>query len=218
MRLLPRDFDFPSIRSRHGRPIGVSQLADRHLGVGVQTEDGLGSRILEHAFFHHQRSAAFFSGRRTFLGRLEDELHGAGKLRAHRGEHRRDAKLNSRVQVVSARVHHADLLTEIHAANLRRERQPSLLGDRERIHVGANRDDRSRTSSLQQRHDAVMRDARLDLEPELPQVVGDERRGLLFTIRQLGVLMNLMANLGRRRNDLGGLLLDSRQWILRGQY
>jgi hypothetical protein len=35
----------------------------------------------------------------------------------------------------------------------------------------------------------VVRDAGLDLEAELLQVVRDQRRGFLFTIRELGVLV-----------------------------
>ena len=72
-------------------------------------------------------------------------------------------------------------------------------------------------AALQQRDDAVARDAGLHLEAELAQVVGDERRRFLLAVRQLGVLVKVMPDLDDRRRDLRGLLLDARKRILRGQ-
>ena len=68
---------------------------------------------------------------------------------------------------------------------------------------------------LRMRDDAVARDAGLDLEAELAQVVGDERGRLLLAVRQLRILVKLVANLGQGRRELRGVLIDARQRILR---
>ena len=103
------------------------------------------------------------------------------------------------MDVVPARVHDADLLSEIGGPDLRRERQVGLLGHRQRIHVGAHRHDRARQAALEQRDDAVLRDAGLNLETELAQIVGDERRRLLLAVRELRELVQSMADFGHRR-------------------
>ena len=183
----------------------------------MEPENRLRARVLQHAFLDHLRRAAGFAGRHAFLCRLEDELDGSRKRRLHRGQNGRDAQLHGGVDVVSACVHDADLLSEIGRPHLRRVGQVGLLGNRERIHVRAHGHHRPGQPSLEQRDDPVVRDAGLHLEAQLAEIVGDQRRGLLLAVRQLRVLVNLVADLGDRRRHLRRLLIDPRQRILHGE-
>ena len=217
VRLLAHDFHFPRVGRRKRRAFRIPDLADRHLGEGVQPEDRGRPRILERALLDHQRRTALLAGRRALLGRLEDELHGARQLGLHRAQHAGDPELHGGVDIVAARVHHADVLPEVGAPDLRRKRQVRLFGDGKRIHVGADRDDGTRTAAFEQRHHAVARDAGAHLETELAQVVGDERRRLFLAVRELGILMDLVPDFGDRRRYLRRLLIDARERILGGQ-
>ena len=80
-----------------------------------------------------------------------------GRSAFMRGQHGGDAQLHGGVDVVAARVHHPDILTEIRRAHLRRERQAGLLGDGQRVDVRAHRHDGPGPAAFQQRDDAVAR-------------------------------------------------------------
>jgi len=121
------------------------------------------------------------------------------------------------VEVVAARVHHAHVLSAIRRPHFRRERQVGGLRHGQGVHVGPHGDDGSGHSAFQQPDDAGARDAGLDFEPELAQVVGDQRGRLLLAVRQLGILVDLVADLRDRGRDLCRLLLDARERILRGR-
>ena len=54
-----------------------------------------------------------------------------------------DTEQDRGVRVVTAGVHHADLLARVVVPRARRERQAGLLGHRQRVHVGAQRDHRA---------------------------------------------------------------------------
>ena len=217
VRLPSDDLHLPGVGRRERRSFRVPDVPHRHFRERVQSEDRLGPRVLQDPFLHHQRRAAGLPCRRSFFGGLEDELHRAGEIRLHRRQHGRHAEVHGRVHVVSARVHHADVLSHVRRPHLRRERQAGLLGDGQRVDVGANRHDGPGAAAFQQRDDTVPRDAGLHFEAELSQVVGDERRRLLLAVRQLGVLVQVMPDLDDRRRHLGGLLLHARKRILRGQ-
>jgi hypothetical protein len=73
------------------------------------------------------------------------------------------------------------------------ERHVGLLGHGQRVHIGAHRDRGSRAAALEQRHDSGVRDTRLHLEPQLPQVIGDQFRGACLAIAEFGVLVDVAA-------------------------
>ena len=64
----------------------------------------------------------------------------------------------------------------------------------------------------------MLRHTGLHLEAELAEIVGDECRRLLLTVRQLWILMNAGPDLDHGRSHLRGLLLDARKGILRGYH
>ena len=121
------------------------------------------------------------------------------------------------MDVVAARVHHPDVLTEMRRAHFRREREVGFLGDGQGVHVRANGDDRSGAAAFQERDYAVSGNSRLDLQAERFEVSGHERGGLLLTIRQLRVLVDLMPDLDDARENLGRLLLHAGERLLRVQ-
>ena len=151
----------------------------------------VGHRVVERALLEHQARAAALAGRRALLGGLEHEQHRAGQPVARARERLGDTEQDRGVRVVSARVHHADLATLIGRANARRERKTGLLGDRQRIHVGAQRHDRALRGAAQHRHHARVRHLRAHVEAELAQPLRDERGGAHLAIAELGVLVQI---------------------------
>src|SRR6266508_2086790 len=75
------------------RPAAIGELAGGQARGDMQTENGVRFRILQYALLDHQLGAPVpaLRGERggieawPFLGRLEDELHGAGQLVLHSG-------------------------------------------------------------------------------------------------------------------------------------
>ena len=170
----------------------------------MESEDHLRPRIGQHAFPHHQLGSALFAFRRTFLGRLEDELHGAGDGVLHRGKDRRNTELHGDVDIVPARVHDTDVLSQIDRPFHRQERQVGGLGHRQRVHVGPDGDDRSRTPATQHSYYAGMGNPGIDLEAQLTEVLRYETRGLELAVAELGVLVDALPYL----HDLGQYPLD----------
>ena len=58
-------------------------------------------------------------------------------------------------------------------------------------------DHRARLAAAQDPDDAGLGDPGPHLEPERPQVLGDQARGLDLTVRELGILVETMPDLGR---------------------
>ena len=110
---------------------------------------------------------------------LEDEHHAARQMLALLGQHRGDAQRDRRVRVVPARVHLA--------RNLRCERQSGRLAHRQRVHVGADRDGRSRLAAFEHRDDAGAADAGAARNGELRQEFLHALRRLVFLERKFGV-------------------------------
>jgi hypothetical protein len=108
------------------------------------------------------------------------------------------------VDIVSARVHDADFLVEIRSLDDRLEGERRVLGDGERVHVGAHRHDRARPAPTEQRHHAGVGHAGLHLESQLFQMLRHQSGGLELPVAQLGVLMNLVPQF----DDGGGMALD----------
>jgi hypothetical protein len=170
----------------------------------VESEDCAGRRVLQHALFDHQPRAAPLPPWRTFLGRLENEFHGAGKIPLHPGQDFGDAHQDGHVVVVAAGVHHPHFLPVELGPDRRFEGQVHLLGHREGIHVGAERHDRPRLAAPQDAHHAGMRHAGADLESEPGQVIRHQLGGPHFAIRQLGMLMDVPAPGDDARQHLRG--------------
>ena len=124
--------------------------------------------------------------------------------------------------VVAARVHHADLLAVPGRAHLRGERHVDVLGDRQRIHVGAQRDDRARERALQQSDDTGVGDAALHLvEADRAQVGLHDVGGAELAVAELGMRMQVTpprdhAGLDRDccRIDLFGQRAGSEQTVV----
>ena len=100
--------------------------ADRQRRPQVQADHGVDA--VHDACLDHPGGAA---GQRLLAG-LEQEADLAGEVLAHAGQHRGRAEQDRRVAVVPAGVHDAGVL--------RCERQPGVLLDRQRVHVGADRE------------------------------------------------------------------------------
>jgi hypothetical protein len=67
-----------------------------------------------------------------------------------------------------------------------------LFEDRQAVHIGTQGDDWPRFAAHQGPDHTGVGDAGLDfIEPEIPQVLGDLRRGPEFTIRELRVLVQV---------------------------
>ena len=170
----------------------------------------LGPRIVEDALRDHKFRAALLARGRPFLGGLEDEHEGARDVLAHSGEHRGHAVLHRGVDVMSAGVHHADLLSVVSGAHFRRERQIGVLGDGQGVHVGAHRHHRSRLPALQDPDHAGVGDPFAHLvEPEFPEVFRHHPRGLELAVPEFGMLVDVLAESDRFRFETGHRFLDA---------
>ena len=164
------------VHRRHDRPRRGVEIPHRGAGRIVQRIDLTDAEAFDHALSDHGLGAAAM-----FLGRLEDQRdcprEGArlGQVPGRAEEHRR-------MPVMAAGMHPA-----------RPDRgmgKPSLLPDRQRIHVGAQADDRARGRPLppDQRHDARGRDSLMHLvHAEFAQPRGDKGRRLVTVERELGM-------------------------------
>src|SRR5207237_1956986 len=90
--------------------------------------------------------------------------------------------------------------------DLRRERQPRLLVDRQRVHVGADADRRPGLAAIDQRDDAGLANGLTKRNAELLEKARDCLGGLVLLERELRVFMQLAT----QRDQLGGKLLDTR--------
>ncbi len=174
----------------------------------VETEHGIGLRIVEGAFLDHQGRPAFLSAGRALFGRLKDELHRAGQLILHAGKQFRDAHENGNVIVVAARVHHADLLPVVGRFHLRRKRHVHQFSDGQAVHVGSKRHHLARLAALQHTDDAGMRDAGSNFDPEASKMVGHHLGRARFTIAQLRMLMKIATPPDHLVCDLFGAPVD----------
>jgi hypothetical protein len=95
------------------------------------------------------------------------------------------------VGVVAAGVHHTYLLTAIFGPGLGLERQIDLFGDRQCIHIGAQRDGRAGSGTFQQRRDPGDANAGLHLQIERLQALGDDLGGAHFAVAELRIRMKI---------------------------
>jgi hypothetical protein len=135
---------------------------------------------------------------------LEDEDHRPSELCATLREDRRGTEGDRDVNIVTASVRDADLLPVILDPDRGREREVGLLGDREGVHVGADRDHRTGATAAEDTHHAGVRDAGAYLEPQGAESVGDDARGACLAIAKLRIPMDVLAD----RHDLRRESLD----------
>ena len=157
----------------------------------MKPEDGARVGIVEHALLHHHRRAALLTGGRAFLGRLEDELDRAGNLHLHPRQHFGHTHHDRDVIVVAAGVHDAHVHVVVLGSHRALEREIDLLGDRQRVHVGAEGHHTARPSASQHPDHAGMSHTGLHLEPERLEMIGDQLRGPELPVPELGVLVDV---------------------------
>ena len=95
------------------------------------------------------------------------------------------------MRVVSAGMHHADLLAEVLGLHRGLERQVGFLDHRQGIHVGAQRHHRSRLAALEQADHAGFRDAGFHFHAELAQMVRHPFAVLDLAVRELRILVGV---------------------------
>ena len=122
----PLDVDVEPVRRGHHRAGPDREVADRQARIIVHAVDLLDLEAVHHAVLHHLAAAAA-----ALLGRLEDHHRGAGEV-ARLGKIFRGAEQHRGVAVVAAGVHLAGVGGGVG--------QPGNLGDRQRVHVGAQPD------------------------------------------------------------------------------
>ena len=152
----------------------------------MQAEDCRGARVVEHSVLHHRRRAA-----NPFFGRLEDELDRSRDFRLHPRKHFGDSHENCDVVVMSAGVHHADVHALPHRAHLALEGKVDLLGHRQRVHVGAERDNRPRLAAAQYADNTGPADLRFHLEAKGTQMVGNQGRRSNLIEAEFGMLVDI---------------------------
>jgi hypothetical protein len=157
----------------------------------VQAEDCSWHGVLQDPFLDHHLGPASLPPRRSLLGRLENELHGAGKVRLYAGQDFRHPHENGHMIVMAAGVHHPDFLPVELGAHRGLEWQVDQLGDRQRVHVGSQRHDRAGLAPTEHAHHSRMSHAGPDIEAEAGQVVRDQLGGSHLSIRELRMLVNV---------------------------
>ena len=112
-----------------------------------------------------------------------------------------DGERDRDVAIVAARV--------LHVLDRRLVRHVDQLGDRQRIHVGAHRDDLAGLAALQHAEHAGDADAGAHLvELQRAQLVGDQLGRALLAKSELGVTVQIAADLDQRGRQLGDGLVD----------
>ena len=196
--------DAHDVGGRHDRARAIGDRVGLDDGRDVETEDHVGMRIFHRALFHHEGSSAFLTGRRAFLRGLEQEFDGAGQPVLYRRQGLRHAHQDRNVGIVAAGVHHAGFLAGPDGSDFRCERQVHFLVNGQRIHVGAQRNDRTGFAALEQRHNAGMRHAGADFESQRPEVLGNDSRGTKFAIAEFGIAVDVMPPFDDFRFELIG--------------
>ena len=126
MRAIAGDADVEEVGAGHRGAGQDGDLAMVQVGRVVQAIELVAGEFLEQAVLDHRARAA-----ETFLGRLEDEMHGAVEI-ACLGEIARGAEQHRGVAVMTAAMEAA--------GNGRAPFQVGVLLHRQRVHVGAQAD------------------------------------------------------------------------------
>ena len=149
------------------------KLPDRQAGIIVHAVDFLDAEALHQAVLHHGLAAGA-----ALLGRLEDHDRGAGEI-ARLGEVARRAQQHRGVAVMAAGVHlarHGRLVGQV-----------VRLLDRQRIHVGAQPDDRAPSPAALLPRMTPTTPVRpmpvtTSSQPKLLQLFGDRGRGAMHVV------------------------------------
>ncbi len=169
--------DIECVRRCHDRSRMPPDRAGGELRPVVKAQDGIRLVGIERTGFQHRTRTA-----QRFLARLEDEHHAPRQLGARIREHRGNAERDRRVRVVPASVHLA--------GNLRCERQPGRFVHGQCVHVGANRDGRSRLRALEHRNDPRSAHAGPAGDAQPAQEFLHALRGLVLLERKLRMLVD----------------------------
>jgi hypothetical protein len=158
--------------------------------------------VVQQPVFQHGAHAAD-----AFLGRLEHQLDRAGELRCQVLQHRRDAEQRRGVDVVAAGVHQALVLAG--------ERQAGAFLDRQRVHVGADRQHLAGAAALIRPTTPVLPMPVWWGMPRRVSSRGDDAGGADFLEAELGVGVDVAADF-----DQGGFdpLGDRRGWRWSGRW
>ena len=107
-------------------------------------------------------------------------------------------------------MHDADVLAVVRGAYFGREGNVDLFRDGQRVHVGAQRDDRAGLATAQHTDDAGVGDAGPHLDPEGTQVLRDEIGGPRLAIGELGMGVDVTPPGHDLPLDLRGTAVDFR--------
>ena len=143
---------------------------------------------LEQAVLEHRLGAA-----EAFLGRLEDEVHGAVEI-ARLGQIARGAEQHGGVAVMAAAVKPAGFGE--------RQRQSAVLFHRQRVHVGAQPD---RALALEDADHAGAAEPAMHLDAPLRQLVGDDAGGADLLKTDLGMGVQIAPDSG----EFFGIAVDA---------
>jgi hypothetical protein len=158
--------------------------AHRQPGPAVQAEHGRHpgpQPPVEHAALHQPPPTAA-----ALLGRLEHQLHAVRQLARRRLQHRSGSQQRGRVTVVPAGVHHAGVGGGVG--------QAGVLGDRQRVDVGPQRDARLRwISDPGDGRRRRIGHAGDELDAQAGQLGADQLRRLVLGVAQLGDLVQPVA-------------------------
>jgi hypothetical protein len=150
--------------------------------------------LLHALLLDHEARAALLAVGRAFLGGLEDELHRSGDALAHAREHlgrpHEDRGMGARGPQACITPH---CWPDHSVVTLLANGTSTFFLHRQRVHVGAHRDDRApgaRPSAGRRRPCAHLF---LHLDAERAQVVRDDLRGAELAVAELRVLMEVAA-------------------------
>ena len=194
VRALAGDFYVEQSAAGHLRAGADGELADVELGPVVHAEDLFAGELVEQPVLDHGLGAAT-----AFLGRLEDEVHGAVEVTGRR-KILGGPQQHGGVTVVAARMHAA----LVRAAMV----EGVELVHRQRIHVGAQADGAWIVADPDGADDTGLADAGRHFQAPLLQLLGHDGAGPLFLEAQFGMGMNVAPDGGQLVSEGGDLGLD----------
>jgi N-acetylmuramic acid 6-phosphate etherase len=178
---------------------GDEGVAEREVGADVHAEHG--GDVLHGAILDHARRTAESLLIGSLLRRLEDEAHGTlqGPGTVRIGKQTRSAHEHGHVRVVAAGVHHA--------GRRRAPRDVTRFVNGQRVHVGAQRNDRCAGADL--RYDAGPTDAAANAEAGALDGIGSDAGRTLFPEGQLGMAVQITSHGDEVGFEVGGLLQET---------
>jgi hypothetical protein len=211
VRLPSLDRDGETITGSHnaswayGETPGCGEAA---AGEDVDAEYRVDLRRIERTLRDHQLRSAFLTGRWPFFGRLKQEDDRPRQLRLHRAQNGGGAQQHRGMRIVAAGVHHANALAVVLRRDGGLEGDVHLLRDRQRVHVGPQRDHRAGTRAPQHGDHARLRHALAHFEREAFQLGSDDARRPHLTVPKLRVLVQVTAPGDHLCIDIGGSPID----------